>query len=288
MSSKPAGPNQPIIIVKKVVAGGHHGGAWKVAYADFVTAMMALFIVLWLMNASPEIQKAVSLYFTDPRGFHELDGSGTVGTTSDESLLLSKEDMPELKERLTKTLKALPQLGALKEQVEMTVTGDGLRIELLDKEGYSFFDTGSRELTSSARDVVSALAREIGRLENPIVIEGHTDARPFSNRGYYSNWDLSTDRANFARRYMAQQGLKTGQIVQLRGFADRQLRKPDDPNDYSNRRVSIIVGFLDPPAPDSGNSQPAATSEPVSPSGITSPEMSDPPPDDGGSASSGF
>jgi chemotaxis protein MotB len=262
MSGKPQS-NQPIVIVKKVVAGGHHGGAWKVAYADFVTAMMALFIVLWLMNASPEIQKAVSLYFTDPRGFKEMDGSGTVGAANDQSLLLSKEDMPDLKDKLTQTLKAIPQLGALQEQVEMTVTGEGLRIELIDKEGNSFFDSGSREFTGSARDVVTALASEIGRLENPIVVEGHTDARPFSNRGYYSNWDLSTDRANFARRFMEQQGVKPDQIAQLRGFADRHLRRPEDPNDFSNRRISIIVGFVDVPGADPEPHTPTATVAPA-------------------------
>jgi len=261
MSAKPPG-NQPIVIIKKVVAGGHHGGAWKVAYADFVTAMMALFIVLWLMNASPEIQKAVSLYFTDPRGYKDMDGTGTVGAASDQSLLLSKEDMPDLKEKLTQTLKSLPQLGALKEQVEMTVTGEGLRIELIDKEGNSFFDSGAREFTGSARDVVAALATQIGRLENPIVIEGHTDARPFSNRGYYTNWDLSTDRANFARRYMEQQGVKPEQITQLRGFADRQLRMPGDPDNYSNRRISIIVGFVDLPTAEPESKVPTAVVAP--------------------------
>ncbi|MCW5965426.1 MAG: OmpA family protein [Bryobacterales bacterium] len=257
MSNKPNGA-PPIIIVKKVVAGGHHGGAWKVAYADFVTAMMALFIVLWLMNASPEVQKAVSLYFTDPKGFRNLDGTGQIGAENDDALLLSKEDMPDLKEKLTQKLKSLPQLGALQEQVEMTVTGDGLRIELIDKEGNSFFDSGSRELTASARTLVTALSTEIGRLENPIVIEGHTDARPYSNRGYYSNWDLSTDRANYARRFMEQSGLRAEQIGQVRGFADRQLRNPSSPNDYSNRRVSIIVGFVDAPPPDPAEAEEGA------------------------------
>lgn len=234
----------PIIVVKKVIASGHHGGAWKVAYADFVTAMMALFIVLWLMNASPEIQKAVSLYFTDPRGFRDLDGTGTIGA-SEKSLLLKKEDMPELKSRLSETLKAMPQLGSLKDQVDMTVTGDGLRIELIDKEGNSFFESGAKEMTPSAKELVTALAKEIGQLRNPIVVEGHTDARPYSSSGFYSNWDLSTDRANAARRFMEQHGVRPKQVVQLRGFADRRLRKQEDPLDFSNRRVSIIVGFLD-------------------------------------------
>jgi chemotaxis protein MotB len=238
--------HQPIIIVKKVQASGHHGGAWKVAYADFVTAMMALFIVLWLMNASPEIQKAVSLYFSDPRGFRDIHGSGKVGAEMDKALLLRKEDMPTLKTALEHSLAAIPELGNLKDQVDMTVTGEGLRIELLDREGASFFDSGSRELTSSARLVVTALSEEISKIENPIVIEGHTDARPYSSSNFYSNWDLSTDRANYARRFMEQNGIRSSQIAQVRGYADRQLRNPDNPNDYANRRVSIIVGFAEP------------------------------------------
>lgn len=246
MSNRNAANNQPIVIVKKVIAGGHHGGAWKVAYADFVTAMMALFIVLWLMNASPEIQKAVSLYFTDPRGFQNQDGTGNIGAGDEhKALLLEKKDMPELKEKLSETLKAMPELGALKDQVDMTVTGDGLRIELVDKEGNSFFQSGAKEMTPSAKAIVSALAAEIGKLENRVVLEGHTDARPYSTSGFYSNWDLSTDRANAARRFMAQHGLRQGQVSQLRGFADRRLRNPKDPLDFANRRVSIIVGFAD-------------------------------------------
>lgn len=247
MSNRNAINNQPIVIVKKVVAGGHHGGAWKVAYADFVTAMMALFIVLWLMNASPEVQKAVSLYFTDPKGFRDQDGTGKIGVKEEQkALLLEKKDMPALKEKLGETLKAMPELGALKDQVDMTVTGDGLRIELVDKEGNSFFQSGAKEMTPSAKAIVSALAAEIGKLENPVVLEGHTDARPYSASGFYSNWDLSTDRANAARRFMTEHGLRAGQVSQLRGFADQHLRNPTDPLDFANRRVSIIVGFAEP------------------------------------------
>lgn len=257
MSNRNATNNQPIVIVKKVVAGGHHGGAWKVAYADFVTAMMALFIVLWLMNASPEIQKAVSMYFNDPKGFQNQDGTGNIGAKdAQEALLLEKKDMPALKEKLSETLKAMPELGALKDQVDMTVTGDGLRIELVDKEGNSFFQSGAKEMTPSAKAIVSALAVEIGKLENRVVLEGHTDARPYSTSGFYSNWDLSTDRANAARRFMAEHGLRTGQVSQLRGFADQHLRNPKDPLDFSNRRVSIIVGFA-----EAGEPEPAAAED---------------------------
>lgn len=271
VSNRNATNNQPIIVVKKVIAGGHHGGAWKVAYADFVTAMMALFIVLWLMNASPEIQKAVSLYFTDPRGFQSDAGTGNIGVEEEtKALLLNKEDMPALKEKLNATLKAMPELGALKDQVDMTVTGDGLRIELVDKEGNSFFQSGAKEMTPSARAIVAALAVEIGKLENPVVLEGHTDARPYSTSGFYSNWDLSTDRANAARRFMAQHGMRKSQVSQLRGFADQHLRNPKDPLDFANRRVSIIVGFANisddtkPAAPDEEPGIDGATSEKLS------------------------
>lgn len=242
MSSRNLSNNPPIVIVKKVMPAAAHGGAWKVAYADFVTALMALFIVLWLMNASPEIQKAVALYFNDPKGFQDKNETGNIGV-GEKALLLDKEDMPQLKEKLSETLKSMPDLGALKDQVDMTVTGDGLRIELIDQEGHSFFETGAKEMTTTAKAIVAALAREIGKLENPVVIEGHTDARPFSSSGFYSNWDLSTDRANAARRFMEQHGMRHEQVAQLRGFADQKLRKPNDPFDFSNRRVSIIVGF---------------------------------------------
>jgi chemotaxis protein MotB len=280
MSNRNATNTQPIVIVKKVVNGGHHGGAWKVAYADFVTAMMALFIVLWLMNASPEIQKAVSLYFTDPRGFKDQDGTGTVGA-GDKALLLHKEDMPDLKKKLSETLKAMPQLGNLKDQVDMTVTGDGLRIELLDKEGNSFFESGAKEMTPTAKVIVSTLAKEIGQLENRVVIEGHTDARPYSSSGYYSNWDLSTDRANAARRFMEQHGLRPNQVSQLRGFADQHLRNPKDAFDFANRRVSIIVGFSSPPesaTPDAkgGGKQETAGHHPQEPAKAEEPAKKEP------------
>src|SRR5919112_6132708 len=121
---------QPIIVIKKKVHhGGHHGGAWKVAYADFVTAMMALFIVLWLMNSSQKVQKAVGGYFRDPSGKEGKAGTGSSGLG--EGIAVGKQDLKKLKEKLETALKQVPQLAKLKNQVEMTVTGEGLRIELL-------------------------------------------------------------------------------------------------------------------------------------------------------------
>lgn len=233
---------QPIIIVKKKVAGhGHHGGAWKVAYADFVTAMMALFIVLWLMNTSEEIQRAVAGYFRDPSGRGAEQGSGQAGLG--EGLALSRNDMGKLREKLEAAMKEMPELKALKDQVQMTVTGEGLRIELLEQEVGTFFESGSAEPTGPGREMLAMLAAELARLPNKLLIEGHTDARPYASANGYSNWELSADRANAVRRFMEQQGLPAGRIDEVRGYADRRPRKPDDPAHPSNRRVSIIVKY---------------------------------------------
>jgi len=132
----------PIIVIRKKAAhGGHHGGAWKVAYADFVTAMMALFIVLWLMNASDQVKKAISAYFSDPTGSGKQTGSALAG--SGESLSLAKDDMVNLKEKLQQALKKSPEFEKLKNYVQMSVTGEGLRIEMLESEKGMFFESGS-------------------------------------------------------------------------------------------------------------------------------------------------
>src|ERR1700742_642483 len=191
--------NRPIIIIKKKGGhAGHHGGAWKVAYADFVTAMMALFIVLWLMNSSKQIQEAVGGYFKDPSGTSKMVGTDQNG--SGESFALSKEDMPKLKEELQKAVRKMTDFDKLQSHLEMTVTAEGLRIELLESENGMFFETGSPTPSASGRDLLTTLARELGKLPNKISIEGHTDSKPYATQGEYSNWELSTDRANAARR----------------------------------------------------------------------------------------
>jgi chemotaxis protein MotB len=250
-------PLQPIIIKKvKGGHGGHHGGAWKVAYADFVTAMMALFIVLWLMNSSKEVQQAVGGFFRDPTGEGKLMGSSQSGTG--DGLLLSKDDMPRLKEELEKAIKSAPQLAALKEQVEMTVTGEGLRIELLESEKGTFFETGSSKPSETGSGMLTKLAAELGKLPNKILVEGHTDTRPFAPDNNYSNWELSVDRANAARRLMQGHGVKGDQITQVRGFADQRLRNPKDPENASNRRISLTVQYTQPPAGAAGGGHSAA------------------------------
>ena len=210
-------PTPPIIVIRKKGGhGGHHGGAWKVAYADFVTAMMALFIVLWLMNTSKPIQVAISGYFKDPSGTGKLTGSSLDGSKesgnnlagSGENFQLTKQNMGKLKDQLQNSIRSITDLDKLKKNIEMTVTQDGLRIELLESAGGTFFDSGSATLNQSGRELVTLLAVELGKVPNHVSVEGHTDAKPYSGKGSYSNWELSADRANAARRLMQQSGLR--------------------------------------------------------------------------------
>ena len=234
--------SRPIIIIKKKAAhGGHHGGAWKVAYADFVTAMMALFIVLWLLNSSKHVQEAVGGYFKDPTGKSKKVGSDMQGTG--ENFVLSKDNMQKLKEQLQKAIREVPSFEKLKNHIDMTVTNEGLRIELTEAEKGTFFDIGSPKLAVASEDLLIKLAEELGKLPNKIFIEGHTDAKPYSEGRNYGNWELSSDRANSARRLMQGHGLRADQVTQVRGFADQRLRKKDAPLDSSNRRISFIVEY---------------------------------------------
>jgi chemotaxis protein MotB len=233
----------PIIVIKKKVShSGHHGGAWKVAYADFVTAMMALFIVLWLMNASKQVKAAVGGYFKDPRGFAKVVGTNRNG--SGEYVALKKEDMHKLKEDLLRSIHRLDPMDKLKNQIEITVTQEGLRIELMESAKGTFFELGSDKPTPALVELLKLLAKELGKLPNQISIEGHTDSKPFSGARGYDNWDLSTARANEARRMMQAEGLRGDQLSQVRGFADRRLRLAERPEDPSNRRISLIVQYL--------------------------------------------
>ena len=174
--------DKPIIIIKKKGGhGGHHGGAWKVAYADFVTAMMALFIVLWLMNSSKQVQEAVGGYFKDPMGTVKNGGSNMQG--SGESFTLTRDDMPKLKDELQKSVRRIADFDQLKDHIEMTVTAEGLRIELMESESGTFFESGNPVPTAQGKEFLIALAKELGNLPNKISIEGHTDAKPFTGAG---------------------------------------------------------------------------------------------------------
>ena len=232
---------RPIIVIKKVSGhGGHHGGAWKVAYADFVTAMMSLFIVLWLMGSSEKVKKAVAGYFNDPKGTGSLLGTTMTGT-GEAIKEASTDDLQKLKDKLEQEIKARKDLEKLSKQIEITITPEGLRIELLEGKDGTFYEIGSAKLSSSGQELLALLASELKTLPNSLLIEGHTDSTPYSNDGSYSNWDLSADRANSARRLMQADGVRTDQVTQVRGYADQMLRVKSNPTDPSNRRVSILV-----------------------------------------------
>ncbi|HEY7306077.1 MAG TPA: flagellar motor protein MotB [Bryobacteraceae bacterium] len=243
MADSHSNPHPPIIIRKKHAGHAAHGGAWKVAYADFVTAMMALFIVLWLMSSSEKVRDAVAEYFLDPQGKKQLSGSGLVG--SGESMAFSKEDLEKLKERIRQALLHVPDFKKLKNQVTMTVTGEGLRIELLENAKGVFFELGSPHPTPLGVEIISTLAKQLGEFPNRILVEGHTDSKPYQDLTAYSNWELSADRANVARKLMQEHGVRRDQIKEVRGFADQHLRNTKDPFDASNRRISVVVEYRD-------------------------------------------
>ncbi len=237
--------NQIIVIKRKAGHAGHHGGAWKVAYADFVTAMMALFIVLWLMNTSKPVQEAISGYFKDPAGTGNLKGSNKPGAGN--SATATKENMEQLKQEMEKAMQRMADFEKLKTQIEVTVTSEGLRIDLMESKTGTFFESGHTDPNASGQELLTTLAQEIGKLPNRVSIEGHTDSQPYGNNGNYTNWELSSDRANASRRLMQQHGLRVDQVAQVRGFADQQPRTDADPGDPSNRRISLIVRYVDPP-----------------------------------------
>jgi chemotaxis protein MotB len=266
---------QPIIIKKKGGHGGHHGGAWKVAYADFVTAMMALFIVLWLMNTSKPIQQAVGGYFRDPNGLAEKKGSAVDGA-GQAAPVVKQVDMGKLKLDLMKAMQKLGDFEKLKKQIEMTLTPEGLKIEFIEDPNGTFFENGKAQPTPNLRELLKVLSVEVGKLPNPVSVEGHTDSKPFSDSRTYGNWELSTDRANAARRMMQDSGLRPGQVVQVRGYADQDLRKPQQPEDASNRRVTLLVQYLKGEQPaaftSNGTLPPAPQAKPAAPGKDAHPE----------------
>jgi chemotaxis protein MotB len=243
--------DSPILIIKKKAHhGGHHGGAWKVAYADFVTAMMALFIVLWLMNSSKQLQEAVGGYFKDPSGTSKEVGTDQRG--SGENFIIKKEDMAQLKEQLQKSVRKLTDFDKLKNQIQMTVTGEGLRIELLESASGTFFESGSSQPNKDGKDLLVLLATELGKLPNK----------------------LSTDRANAARRLMQQNGVRPDQVSQVRGYADQMLRNPKDNLDPSNRRISLIVQYVEVSASDPVDTPASSAASKPAPSPAASPGSS--------------
>lgn len=219
-----------------------HSGAWKVAYADFVTALMALFIVLWMMNSSNTVKQSISGYFRDPKGYSRQHGAGPAN--AGEGLPLHTNNMNEIRKKIEEALRAMPDFPKIRDHVSLSVTGEGLRIDLLETEQGMFFVTGNPKPTDAGMRLLRALAAELRGMPNRIVVEGHTDSRPFRNTatsGAYGNWELSVDRANAARRLLHESGIETAQVVEVRGFADQKLLDPENPADPKNRRISVVV-----------------------------------------------
>lgn len=265
-----------IIIVKKVVKGrhGHHGGAWKVAYADFVTSMMAFFMVMWIVGMDQSTKTAIEGYFRNPVGFS--DGSSTSmspvnllgnppkpasGTTPIRVVArqIEEQRFKDLAQKIEVQLQSEDGLGAIAAQVEIVITEEGLRIELIEGgEGEMFFAFGSADLKAEAERALQIIASQLKSSPAPVVLEGHTDAAGY-NRPDFSNWELSADRANAARRAMERSGLAPRRIVEVRGYADRHLRVANDPLAKSNRRISILLPFTTAPAASGGASTPPAS-----------------------------
>jgi chemotaxis protein MotB len=244
-------PIRPIIVIKKKIShSGHHGGAWKVAYADFVTALMSLFIVLWLLNSSVQVRKAVAGYFNDPKSSGVQTGTLSLGSGA--SVSIDKENVEKLKEQIEKAILKQADLTKLSKQIDITMTGEGLKIELIEEKGGTFFESGSPKLSENGVKLIDLLSAQLKVLPNRLLIEGHTDAQPYSSTTGYTNWKLSADRANAARRLLQQGGIAPNQISQVRGYADQMLRVPSNPLDPSNRRISLIVQWADPPPPLAG------------------------------------
>ena len=279
---------QPIIIVKKKInAGGHHGGAWKVAYADFVTAMMAFFMVMWLSATMPQEQLGgMAEYFKNPSVLEGLsvstvpgsmgpggagdapvqifdavkppDGDPGDGTTQDpaeggtapmtdeqieaEAREIEKARLEDLKEQLEKAIEQSPSLSAFKEQLLLDITPEGLRIQIVDQQNRPMFDSGSFRLQSYTISILNELAPYLQGVPNRLSITGHTDVTPFSGSDSgYTNWELSADRANAARRALVAGGVSMDKFARVVGVSDSVLFDKENPTNPINRRISIIV-----------------------------------------------
>jgi chemotaxis protein MotB len=250
------------IVKKKGGHAAHHGGAWKVAYADFVTAMMAFFLVMWIISMDQPVKEDIQNYFNNPfsasqskAGISQLAAGGEspiaygmVGAMNaknwrDLALEAQKDQFKKAESNIEHELSDQPELTTFKEHVEISINNNGLLIELVEAENSLFFKTGSAEIPQATRTLLGLIGRELGHLSNPISIEGHTDTMPYPAEAEYTNWELSADRANAARRILERTGLKRHQVVEVRGYADSRLRNPSNPTHYSNRRVSIMVNY---------------------------------------------
>jgi chemotaxis protein MotB len=270
---------QPIII-KKVKKGGHtaHGGAWKIAYADFVTAMMAFFLLMWLLGSTTEgDKKGIADYFTSPLKLSLMGGGSGSGDSSSvvkgggtdlsrssgqvkqgdietarktinlralkaEQRRAEAARLQALKEKVENMLAANPKLEAMKSQIRLDMTADGLRIQIVDELNRPMFDSGSAVVKPYMRELLREIGAVLTEVPNRLTLEGHTDAVPFSAGGLgYSNWELSSDRANASRRELAAGGLAEDRMLRVQGLASSNPFDRGDPASPANRRISIIV-----------------------------------------------
>lgn len=278
---------QPIVVKRiKKGGGGHHGGAWKIAYADFVTAMMAFFLLMWLLGSTSQGDlQGIADHFQNPLKVSMQGGSGsgdsssviqgggqdlarTVGQikrgdidanravnfdssgtgkaedASSEAAEVIKERgrLIDLKGRIEAIIEADPKLRAFKNQILMDITSEGLRIQIVDEQNRPMFDTASAELKSYTRDILRAIGRALNDVPNRISLAGHTDAARYAGgeRGF-SNWELSTNRANASRRELVMGGLEADKVARVVGLADTVPFNRDNPLDAANRRISIVV-----------------------------------------------
>lgn len=254
-------PRVRIVVRKGRHGGGHHGGAWKVAYADFVTTMMALFIVLWIVGQSETVKQAIASYFKNPGIFKEgkapaalPDGAGLLPDQRAEAAPPPKpetdardniEEERALQQAAGRIKEMIEKKGgafeAFRDQIRIEVTPEGLRIELIERDTSPFFRVGSAVPIHPLKPLLENLQPILGTLPNHITVEGHTDSRQYSNRWNYSNWELSADRANSARRIIEAAGLPAGRIDRVVGHADRILLVPEDPLHPNNRRITLLV-----------------------------------------------
>ncbi len=279
---------RPVIIKRiKKISGGHHGGAWKVAYADFVTAMMAFFLLLWLLNAVTEEQKrGIAQYFrptiafqntsatfailqgqaqpmetmtggsaaqtdlddpeqTDPTDPEPADGDGAkpVNLEEAEATVAKAEDqqLQQIKDEISKAIEATPDLKELEKNLKVDKTDEGIRIQLLDQEKISMFPSGSAAMNPRSRELLQKVAQAVSDLPNKIEISGHTDAAPYAGNANYSNWELSSDRANASRRVLVENGINPSRLRTVEGKADTEPFVRENPLDPQNRRISIVL-----------------------------------------------
>jgi chemotaxis protein MotB len=288
---------QPIII-KRVKRGGHghHGGAWKIAYADFVTAMMAFFLLMWLLGSTTEgDKKGIADYFSAPLkvsigsagsgagdASHVIKGGGqdltrTTGQVkrgevaaerAQVNLKALKADqaraeiarLEDLKRKVEEKISLSQKLAPMSGQLRMDMTADGLRIQIVDDRNRPMFDSGSAVVKPYMRELLHEIGAVLVEVPNKLTLEGHTDATPYASgeRGY-SNWELSSDRANASRRELLQGGMPDARVLRVQGLASSVPLRPDDPPAETNRRISIIVMNRDAEDRFHGSAAPAQT-----------------------------